>query len=116
MAGRTVEIARAPDEVTAALWVDVLAEAGIEATSYSTGISGALGGASTPWGNVHPVLVAEEDAEEALAVLNEVEGDAAPEPFTVQQDREALQRMAIGLVGLGLATAIGLAVAFAMFG
>lgn len=116
MAGRTVEIARAPDEVTAALWVDVLAGAGIEASSYSTGISGALGGASTPWGNVHPVLVAEEDAEEALAVLNDVEGDAAPEPHTAKQDREALQRMVIGLVTLGLLTANGLALAFALFG
>lgn len=116
MAGRAVEIARAPDEVTAALWVDVLADAGIEATSYSAGISGALGGAATPWGNAHPVLVAEEDAEQALAVLNEVEGDAAPEPLTAKQDREALQRMVIGLVGLGLVTAIGLAMAFAIFG
>jgi hypothetical protein len=61
-------------------------------------------------------MVAEEDADEARAVLNEVEGDAAPEPFVERQDREALQRMVIALVGLGLVTAIGLAAAFALLG
>lgn len=116
MAGRTVEIARAPDALTAELWIDVLADAGIAANSYPTGISGALGGADTPWGTVHPLVVAEEDAQEALAVLNEMEGDAASEPFQVREDREALQRMVIALVSLGLVTAIGLAFAFAVFG
>lgn len=113
--GKTVEIARAPDAMTAELWIDVLAEAGIEARTYALGISGALGGAETPWGTPHPVLVAEEDADEAFNVLNEVEGEAAPEPLAARQDREALQRMVIGLVGLGLVTAIGLATAVAVF-
>ena len=116
MAGRTVEVARAPDALTAELWIGILADAGIEANSYPTGISAALGGADTLWGTVHPVVVAEEDADEALAVLNEMEGESLREPFQVREDREALQRMVIGLVGLGLVTAIGLALAFALFG
>lgn len=116
MAGRTVEIARAPDALTAELWLDVLAEAGIEANTYAMGISGALGGAETPWGTPHPIVVAEDDAEEARAVLNEVEGEAAPGPFTARQDREALQRMVIALVALALASAIGVAIVLAFVG
>ncbi len=116
MAGRTVEIARAPDALTAELWLDVLAEAGIEANTYSAGISGALGGADVPWGTPHPILVAEDDAEEARAVLDEVEGEAAPAPFAARQDREALQRMVIGLVALALAAAIAVAVVLAFVG
>lgn len=116
MAGRAVEVARAPDALTAQLWVGILADAGIEANSYPTGISAALGGADTPWGTVHPVVVAEEDVDDALAVLNEIESDSSNPPFQVREDREALQRMVIGLVGLGLVTAIALALAFAIFG
>ncbi|HMO53298.1 MAG TPA: DUF2007 domain-containing protein [Tepidiformaceae bacterium] len=116
MAGRAVEVARAPDALTAELWIDVLAEAGIEARSYAIGISGALGGADVPWGSPHPVLVAEEDADDARAVLHEVGREAAPGEFVARQDREALQRMVIAFVGMGMAAAIVLAVAFAVTG
>jgi hypothetical protein len=116
MAGRTVEIARAPDAMTAELWIDVLAEAGIEANSYPMGIAGALGGAQTPWGTPHPLVVAEEDADEARAILAEAEAPAAPEPFGARQDREALQGMIIGGVALAVAMAVIVALLIAFTG
>ncbi|MBI5949062.1 MAG: hypothetical protein HY875_13060 [Chloroflexi bacterium] len=78
---RRVVVAEASDPVQAAIWIDALHAAGIEASSFERGVGAALGGAATPGWAVYPVLVASTDIGAARNVVAELAGGAALAPI-----------------------------------
>jgi len=98
MAG-TVVVARARDEVEAAIWVDALREAGIRAAMFEQGVSAALGGASVPGWASYPVVVARADIGRARNVIAEFAGAAALAPISDGASGERLRRAALAVAG-----------------
>jgi len=91
--GGRVVVAEAADPVQAAIWVDALKAAGIEAASFERGVGAALGGAVTPGWAVYPVLVAAADIGGARNVVAELAGGTALAPIPDSDAaREASQR------------------------
>ncbi len=91
--GGRVVVAEASDPVQAAIWVDALKAAGIEAASFERGVGAALGGAATPGWAVYPVLVAAADIGAARNVVAEIAGGAALAPIRDEAAaRERAQR------------------------
>jgi len=81
---KIIPIAEAPNEVIAEMWREVLADEGITAVVTASGPGFAFGSNAL---NVHELLVREDQAEQAKAVLAELETaeedsefDAAVEP------------------------------------
>jgi hypothetical protein len=78
---RVVTVAEASDPVEAAIWVDALRDAGIEAQSYERGVGAALGGAMTIGASVYPIVVAAEQLGAARNVVAELGGAGALSPY-----------------------------------
>ncbi|MGI8927661.1 MAG: hypothetical protein ACR2HN_13615 [Tepidiformaceae bacterium] len=104
-----VVVAQAGDAVEAAIWVDALRDAGIEAGSFERGVGAALGGAATPGWAVYPVLVAMDSLEAARSVIAELGGAAAlsrwpddPSGAPAARSRRAFRLAAIAVAAVFL--------------
>lgn len=75
---KIVPISEAPNEVIAEMWREVLADEGITAVVTASGPGFAFGSNAL---NVHTLLVREDQAEEARAVLAELERDEGGDEF-----------------------------------
>jgi hypothetical protein len=109
--GGTALVAEAGDAVEAAIWVDALHDAGIEAHSFERGVGAALGGATTNWAR-YPVLVPREALGHARSVIAELAGAAVLAPYRDPDDirdgqSRALRTAALiaGIVLLAIAAA-----------
>ncbi len=107
--GRIV-VAEAPDAVTAAIWVDALRDAGLDATTFSRGHGAAFGGAEAF--STYPVLVAETSITAARAVIVELDGSSKLAPIP---DREADARRLRGAL-LAVGAIIAALIAAALLG
>ncbi len=107
--GARVVVAEASDPVEAAIWVDALKAAGIDAASFERGVGAALGGAATPGWAVYPVLVAAADIGAARNVVAEFAGGTALAPIPdAAAARERSQR-ALRIAGGAVVVVIVLA-------
>jgi hypothetical protein len=93
-----VVVAEAEDAVEAAIWVDALRQAGIEATAFERGVGAALGGASPPGWVAYPVVVSSDRIGPARDVIAELAGGSVLAPFRDRRDLRRGQRHAITLV------------------
>lgn len=76
---RPVVVAVAGDAIAAAIWVDALRAAGIEAVSFERGVGAAFGGAESV-ASTHPVLVPASSLVPARNVIAELAGGGALAP------------------------------------
>jgi hypothetical protein len=98
---RTVVVARAPDIVSAQIWVDALGDAGIQARLFERGPGAALGGAITSGITRYPVIVAEDDFAVARTVIGRLAGMDVLQPLPDTDAEDARRRWAlITVVGL----------------
>lgn len=97
-------VALAHDAVEAAIWVDALRDAGIEAVTFEQGVGAALGGSSTSWSK-YPVLVSESRLGDARNIIADLGGAAALAPYrdaTQQRKDQTRALRAVGLLVLGI--------------
>jgi hypothetical protein len=98
-------VAEASDPLEAAIWVDALRAAGVEAVSFERGVGSALGGAVAPGWSRFPVLVPAADLGTARNVIAELAGGAALAPYRDAAASRKFQRRLL-LVMAGVAVAI----------
>ena len=95
----TVVVAEASDPVQAAIWLDALRDAGVEANSYERGVGAALGGAMTPGFARYPVVVGETDLVCARNVISEISGGGVLSPLPDPEAKNAARQRVLMLVG-----------------
>lgn len=99
-------VAEAEDPVQAAIWVDALRDAGIEANSFERGVGAALGGAVTPGFARYPVVVGESDIAGARNVIAELAGGGVLAPLPDPAAKNAARQRVLALVGAVVAAVI----------
>jgi hypothetical protein len=102
-----IVVAEAPDAVTAAIWVDALRDAGINAATFSRGHGAALGGAEAF--ATHVVLVDSENFAAARTVIAELGGASKLAP--IPDHKVEAQRQRGALIAVGSIVAVILAAA-----
>ena len=101
----TVVVAEAGDSLEAAIWVDALQAAGIDARTFERGVGAALGGAVTTGFARYPVVVSSDDVGEARNVIADMGGAASLAPVEEPGERGRAQQR--GLVIAVAARLIG---------
>lgn len=107
----TIVVAEAPDELQAAIWVDALRDAGVQAAMFERGVGAALGGSVTSWSR-YPVIVSEEHLLAARNIIAELGGASSLAPYRdpaalrARQTRQS-RLLAAGLLGIAAVVAIG---------
>ena len=99
-----VIVAEAPDAVTAAIWVDALRDAGINAATFSRGHGAAFGGADAF--ATHVVLVDGDQFAAARTVIAELDGASKLAPLPNPEAETRRQRGALIAVGCIVAAII----------
>jgi hypothetical protein len=99
-----VVVAHAPDFVAAQIWVDALADEGIEAKLFEQGPGAALGGAITTGVARFPVVVLEDDFARARAVIGRLSGMDVLQPLPDDEAEDSRRRWALAAV---IAVAVG---------
>lgn len=105
-----VVVAEAPDAVTAAIWVDALRDAGINAASFSRGHGAAFGGAEAF--AIHIVLVDENRIADARTVIAELDGASRLAPIPNRKAEAQRQRGAL----IAVASIVAAIIAAALMG
>jgi len=106
-----VVVATASNPAEAQVWVDMLLDEGIFATSVETGVHGALGGGGLMLPSVS-VLVDRAKLAEARNVIAESGGAAALRPVPQEGSQGTPLRTLLLLAGLGAVLVAALAAAF----
>jgi len=107
-------VAEASDAIEAAIWVDALRAAGVEAASFERGVGSALGGAVAPGWARFPVLVPAADLGTARNVIAELAGGAVLAPYRDAAASRVFQRRLLLVMG-AVAVAVLVAGLFARF-
>ena len=102
-------VALANDPVEAAIWVDALRDAGIEAVTFEQGVGAALGGTSTSWSK-HPVLVDESRLGDARNVIADLGGAGQLAAYRGAEEQRSDQKRALQAVLLVVAAIVIIAV------
>ena len=105
---RRIVVAEAPDAVTAAIWVDALRDAGINAATFSRGHGAAFGGAEAF--AMHVVLVDGASFAAARTVIAELGGASKLAPIPDRMVESQRQRGALIAVGTIVAAIVVAAV------
>ncbi len=96
-----VVVARTSDGIQAQLWVDMLRDEGLDASTYTQGVQAALGGASGV--GIHLVLVHREHVGDARNIIAEAGGASALAPIPGESEGYArLVRVLLGAAGVAL--------------
>ena len=99
-------MAEATNPVDAAIWVDALHDAGIEASSFERGVGAALGGAMTPGWVRYPIVVPAADLAGARNVVAGLGGATALAPIDDPERRREQQSRILRLLGVAIAAVI----------
>lgn len=110
-ASEPVVVAVAGDAVEAAIWVDALRAAGVEASSFERSEGAAMGGAVLSGWATYPVLVRRERLAAARSVVSELAGGAVLAPLPDEQWERDARRKAVLVAGAIVAGVLALAVA-----
>lgn len=95
-----VVVARAEDGAQAQIWVDMLRDEGIDATSFEQGIRGSLGGASG-FHSRYLILVRREQFGEARSVIAEAGGATNLAELPAEDGASASMTRALLIAGAG---------------
>lgn len=112
----TVVVAEAGDSLEAAIWVDALQAAGIDARTFERGVGAALGGAVTTGFARYPVVVSSDDVGEARNVIADMGGAASLAPVEEPGERGRAQQRGLVMVGLIVGGVLVIAVAARLIG
>ncbi|MBI2766891.1 MAG: hypothetical protein HYX53_13400 [Chloroflexi bacterium] len=108
-------VAEAGDPIQAAIWVDALRDAGIEAHTFERGVGAALGGAATGWSN-YPVIVPARSLGQARSVLSDLSGASVLAPYRDPAEARARQSQALRIAALVVAGLVAAGVLMRILG
>ena len=111
-----VVVAEAGDSLEAAIWIDALQAAGIEARTFERGVGAALGGAATVGFARYPLVVSREDLAQARSIIAEMGGAGSLSPIEEPGDRQQAQRRGLAMAGLIIGSVVFIALLARLFG
>ncbi len=100
MKPETAVVARTRDGIEAQIWVDMLRDEGIEATTFEQGPRGALGGA-TLIGATHQIVVNRENLADARSIIADAGGAHALAPVGTEEGAHDRMIKALLIAGGG---------------
>jgi hypothetical protein len=108
-------VAEAPNAVDAAIWVDALISAGIDARTFERGVGAALGGAATVLAR-YPVLVPRVALVPSRNLLSDLGGARILSPYKDPETTRHAQRQIVTTAAVAIAAIIAAGLLARLFG